>query len=55
MVGLCEGRTPAECGAMGSIAASLNARQFGLYPKIDGAVKEEARRLVEELKGACTE
>lgn len=55
MVGLCEGRSAAECGAMGSVAASFNARQFGPYPLIDGTVRAEARRLVEELKGACSE
>lgn len=49
LIGFAEGLSPEETLAMANISADYNARQYGPWPLVDSAVREEAEKTLRRI------
>lgn len=54
LCGYASGRSPEECGLMGSISAAMCLEQYGVPESIGEDRRKEANRLLEAMKGTCS-
>ena len=55
LIGLCRNCSLTEIGAMGNVSASFCIAQYGVPPRFDAAVRDEATRRKEAILRACKE